>query len=156
MLRISKNNLHAAAFVLSASLPDCWSDRLHKPSLLKPSATTFCAHAVCLYNLYGSQNEQRLFPYTTLIDWFFFFLHNRDGECTLCGTSGIQTHYSCQFCPWRVTNTKTPNTRNCSSSCTVTAPDTRAVCVQYWLGKDHHDPLLTPLSLVITVAREQV
>jgi len=50
---------------------------------------------------------------------------------------------------------KTPNTRNCSSSCTVTAPDTRAVCVQYWLGKDHPDPLLTPLSLVITVARNK-
>jgi len=28
------------------------------------------AHAVCLCFLYGSQNKQRLFPYTTLADWF--------------------------------------------------------------------------------------
>jgi hypothetical protein len=49
----------------------------------------------------------------------------------------------------------TQNTRNCSSSCAVTAPDTRAVCVQYWLAKYHPDPLLTPLSLVITVARKK-
>jgi hypothetical protein len=52
---------------------------------------------------------------------------------------------------------KTLNTRNRSSSCAVNAPDTRAVCVhvQYWLGNNHTDPLLTPLSLVITVARNK-
>jgi hypothetical protein len=30
----------------------------------------------------GSQNKQRLFPYTALTDWFY----NRDGVCLLRGT----------------------------------------------------------------------
>jgi len=29
------------------------------------------AHTVYLFVLYGSQNKQRLFPYTTLTGWFF-------------------------------------------------------------------------------------
>jgi len=28
-------------------------------------------HTVYLYVLCGSENKQRLFPYTTLTDWFF-------------------------------------------------------------------------------------
>jgi len=32
--------------------------------------------------LYGSQSEQRLFPYTALADSFY----NRDGACLLRGT----------------------------------------------------------------------
>jgi len=28
------------------------------------------AHTVCLCVLCGSENKQRLFPYTTLTDWF--------------------------------------------------------------------------------------
>jgi hypothetical protein len=35
---------------------------------------------VCLY---GSQNTQRLFPYTALTDWF----HKVDGVCLLRGTT---------------------------------------------------------------------
>jgi len=35
--------------------------------------STFCPHSVCI--LCGSQNKQRLFSYTTLIDWFY----NGDG-----------------------------------------------------------------------------
>ena len=31
--------------------------------------------------MYGSRNKQRLFPYTTLTDWFY----NRDGVCLLRG-----------------------------------------------------------------------
>ena len=30
------------------------------------------AHTVYLCVLYGSQNKQRLFPYTTLTDWFLY------------------------------------------------------------------------------------
>ena len=43
--------------------------------------STFCPHSVftCLF---GSQNKQRLFPYTTLTDWFY----NRDGVCLLRDT----------------------------------------------------------------------
>ena len=36
--------------------------------------------------LCGSQNKQRLFPYTTLTDWF---LYNRDAVCLLRGTDWI-------------------------------------------------------------------
>jgi hypothetical protein len=32
--------------------------------------------------LCGSENKQRLFPYTALMDWFY----NWDGVCLLCGT----------------------------------------------------------------------
>ena len=35
--------------------------------------------------LCGSQNKQRLFPYTALTDWFY----NRDGECLLRGTDWV-------------------------------------------------------------------
>jgi hypothetical protein len=41
------------------------------------------AHTVYLCAVYGSQNKERLFPYTVLTDWFF----NWDGECLLRGTS---------------------------------------------------------------------
>jgi len=34
------------------------------------SKTERSAHTVCLCVLGGSQNKQRLFPYTTLADWF--------------------------------------------------------------------------------------
>jgi len=40
------------------------------------------AHTVYLYVLCGSENKQRLFPYTTLTDWFY----NWDGVCLLRGT----------------------------------------------------------------------
>jgi hypothetical protein len=33
----------------------------------------------------GPQKKQRLFPYTTVTDWFY----NRDGECLLRGTSWV-------------------------------------------------------------------
>ena len=35
--------------------------------------------------LCGSQNKQRLFPYTALTDWFY----NRDGVCLLRGTDWV-------------------------------------------------------------------
>ena len=35
--------------------------------------------------LYGSQNKQRLFPYTALTDWFY----NRARECLLRDTSWV-------------------------------------------------------------------
>jgi hypothetical protein len=39
---------------------------------------TLCsALTVYLRVLYGSQNKQRLFPYTALTEWFFY---NRDGK----------------------------------------------------------------------------
>ena len=40
------------------------------------------AHAVYFCVLCGSENKQRLYPHTTLTDWFF----NRDGVCLLRGT----------------------------------------------------------------------
>jgi len=36
--------------------------------------------------LCGSENKQRLFPYTALTDWF---VNNRDGECLLRGTDWV-------------------------------------------------------------------
>ena len=50
-------------------------------TLLKPSGYFVChkmqhkkilrsAHTLYLCVLYGSENEQRLFPYTALTDWF--------------------------------------------------------------------------------------
>jgi len=45
--------------------------------------STFCPHTVCV--LCGSQNKQRLFPYTALIDWFY----NWDGVCLLRGTDWV-------------------------------------------------------------------
>jgi hypothetical protein len=38
-------------------------------------------HTVYLCILSGSENKQRLFPYTALTDWFY----NRDGVCLLRG-----------------------------------------------------------------------
>jgi len=35
--------------------------------------------------LCGSENKQRLFPYTALTDWFY----NRDGVCLLHGTDWV-------------------------------------------------------------------
>ena len=46
-------------------------------SLIPPSA-----HTVYLCVLCGSENKQRLFPYTALTDWFY----NQDGVCLLRGT----------------------------------------------------------------------
>ena len=43
------------------------------------------AHTVYLCVLCGSENKQRLFPYTALTDWFY----NWDGVCLLSGTSWI-------------------------------------------------------------------
>jgi hypothetical protein len=40
---------------------------------------------VYLCVLSGSQNKQRLFPYTTLTDWFY----NRGGVCLLRGTDWV-------------------------------------------------------------------
>ena len=34
------------------------------------SNSTFCPHSLFLCVLCGSQNKQRLFPYTALTDWF--------------------------------------------------------------------------------------
>jgi hypothetical protein len=36
--------------------------------------------------LYGSENKQRLFPYTASTDWFFY---NREGMCLLRGTTCV-------------------------------------------------------------------
>jgi len=44
------------------------------------------AHTVYSCVLCGSQNKQRLFPYTLLTDWFFY---NRDGVCLLRGTDWV-------------------------------------------------------------------
>ena len=38
--------------------------------------------------LCGSQNKQRLFPYTALNDWFY----NREGECLQRGTDWVFEH----------------------------------------------------------------
>ena len=43
------------------------------------------AHTVYLCVLCGSENKQRLFPYTALTDW----VHNRDGVCLLRGTDWV-------------------------------------------------------------------
>ena len=51
------------------------------------------ADTVYLCVLCGSENKQRLFPYSTLTDWFY----NRDGECLLRGTDWMfkcNTNYS--------------------------------------------------------------
>jgi hypothetical protein len=41
----------------------------------------------CIYIcvLCGSENKQRLFPYTAVTDWIVRY--NRGGMCLLCGTS---------------------------------------------------------------------
>jgi hypothetical protein len=43
------------------------------------------ALTVYLCVLCGSENKQRLFPYTTLTDWFY----NGDGVCLLRGTDWV-------------------------------------------------------------------
>ena len=43
------------------------------------------AHTVYLCVLCGSENKQRLFPYTALTDWFL----NRSRECLLRGTNWV-------------------------------------------------------------------
>ena len=48
------------------------------------------AHTVYLCVLCGSQNKQRLFPYTALTDWFY----NQDGECLLRATDCI---FNCNY-----------------------------------------------------------
>jgi hypothetical protein len=48
------------------------------------------AHTVYLRVLCGSENKQRLFPYTTLTDWF----HNRDNVRLLGG----RDHYTYNIC----------------------------------------------------------
>jgi hypothetical protein len=40
----------------------------------------FPANWTHLFALYGSQNKQRLFPYTALTDWFFI----AEKECVYC------------------------------------------------------------------------
>ena len=47
--------------------------------------STFCPHSLFMCFLCGSENKQRLFPYTALTDWFC----NRDGECLLRGTDWV-------------------------------------------------------------------
>jgi hypothetical protein len=46
----------------------------HRPVLQNLAATLYttryCVYTVYLWVLCGSQNKQRLFPYTTLTDWF--------------------------------------------------------------------------------------
>ena len=54
-------------------------------SLYLPPAIPRSAHTVYLCALCGSQNQQRLFHYTALNDWFY----NRDGECLLRGTDWV-------------------------------------------------------------------
>jgi hypothetical protein len=58
---------------------------LHQPfkaqwSLCAPSGLTFKSSTA--FDVYGSENKQRLFHYTTLTDGFY----NRDGLCLLRGT----------------------------------------------------------------------
>jgi len=48
------------------------------------------AHKANLRVLYGSENKQRLFPYTALTDSCFY---NRDGVCLLRGT-GLDIKYN--------------------------------------------------------------
>jgi hypothetical protein len=52
------------------------------PGLKQKQEHTRSAHTLYLCVLYGSENKQRLFPYTTLTDCFC----NRDGVCLLRGT----------------------------------------------------------------------
>jgi hypothetical protein len=40
------------------------------PNVAKALKIPRSAHTVCLCVLCGSQNKQRLFPYTALADWF--------------------------------------------------------------------------------------
>jgi len=54
-------------------------------------------HTEYLCGLFGSQNKQRLFPYTVLTGWFC----NRKGVCLLLGTDWIFIHNS-TFCPHSV------------------------------------------------------
>jgi len=42
---------------------------LYVPQGLTINNSTVCPHGVFMY-LYGSENKQRLLPYTTLTDWF--------------------------------------------------------------------------------------
>ena len=55
------------------------------------------AHTVYLCVLCGSENKQRLFPYTASTDW----VYNRDGLCLLHGTDWIFI-YNSTFCPHSV------------------------------------------------------
>ena len=55
------------------------------------------AHTVYLCVLCGSENKQRLFPYTALTDW----VYNRDGVCLLRGTDWVFI-YNSMFCPHSV------------------------------------------------------
>ena len=55
------------------------------------------AHTVYLCVLCGSENKQRLFPYTALTDWFY----NWDGMCLLRGTDWVFI-YNSTFCPHSV------------------------------------------------------
>ena len=55
------------------------------------------AHTLYLWVLFGSQNKQRLFPYTTLSDWCY----NWEGVCLLRGTHWIFKYnsvYSYSYC----------------------------------------------------------
>jgi hypothetical protein len=54
------------------------------------------AHTVYLCVLCGSENKQRLFPYTALTDWFFW-----DAVCLLHGTVLVFV-YKSTFCPHSV------------------------------------------------------
>ena len=51
------------------------------------------SHTVYLCVLCGTQNKQRIFPYTALTDWFY----NRDGEYLLRGTVWVFIYNSTFF-----------------------------------------------------------
>jgi hypothetical protein len=58
----------------------------HYAGLCRFVSTARSAHTAYLYVLCGSENKQRLFPYTTLTDWFF---NKWDGVCLLRGTDWV-------------------------------------------------------------------
>jgi len=89
-------SVHAECRTLSAQCPAVTLYTI----FWTPNSSTFCPHSIFLC-LCGSENKQRLFPYTALTEWFL----NRDltlcrPVVTICTTS--LTFNNSTFCPHSV------------------------------------------------------
>ena len=101
--------------------------------------------------LCGSENKQRLFPYTTLTDWFY----KRDAVCLLRGTDWIFTYnyrlrfayneiqihyYQNPFSSWNLS----PFAR-----CSFTRyPQLHILYIPHWRHRKAYSPIRLPLQLL--------
>jgi hypothetical protein len=70
-LQINSSGKYISVYKLRTSIKRCHSSRPIGCCCQTPHSTILrSAHTVNLCVLCGSQNKQRLFPYTTLTDWF--------------------------------------------------------------------------------------